>query len=98
MNKTTFNTRSLNLLLLLLSGDLHPIHFLKRNKALKIFHQNICGLSGKFDELRDILLHYKNVDIFDLTELFVTDSNKTNSDIQGYIFLQKKRKVEPAVL
>ena len=90
-------------LLLVLCGDVevHPgpltgiqqgIKVFCQSKGLKIFHQNVRGLQGMLDELKDIILLRKNIDAFCITELFVHEDNTQNFDIPGYTLLQKRRK------
>ena len=88
-------------MLLLMSGDIHPcpgpntlqeIKNLCNNKGLKFFHQNIRGLHGKYDEIRNILVSSQNIDIFSLTELFVRSESATDFNIPGYEFIKKTRK------
>ena len=61
------------LMLLLLSGDIHPcpgpttmqdINNFCKARGLKCFHQNIRGLQGKYDEVKNILIQCKKIDIF----------------------------------
>ena len=76
MKNKTFKGNSISLLmLLLLSGDIHPcpgpitiqeINNFCKSRGLKCFHQNIRGLQGKYDEVKNILIHCKKVDIFSL--------------------------------
>ena len=49
-------------------------------------------MQGKFDELKDIILLCKNIDVFCITELFVHEDDTQNFDIPGYILLQKRTK------
>ena len=89
------------LMLLLISGDIHPcpgpdtvqhIKDICNKKGLKFFSQNIRGLHGKYDEIREILVSCKKIDIFSLTEIFVNDQTTTNFTIPGYDFIKRSRK------
>ena len=60
--------------------------------GLKLLHQNIRGLFGKKDELQNIILNH-NIDIFGVTELFLTEDIPSNFvKIPGYTFVRKNRK------
>ena len=72
----TTTKKSVCLLLLLLCGDIESqpgptnnseFKTLISKKGIKFCHQNIRGLYGKIDEVREILLSY-NFDIFTLSE------------------------------
>lgn len=89
-------------ILLLLSGDVHPcpgpvsntqqeINDFCYKKGFKMFHQNIRGLKGKYDEIQDILYHCKKIDIFSLTELFVNENTIADFNIPGYEFIKRAR-------
>ena len=74
-------------------GPYHNIPELKdlcSQKGLKISHQNIRGLQGKFDEISDVLNNNK-IDIFSLNELFLNNL-KSKFTIPGFEFLRKDRK------
>ena len=83
----------LYLLLLLLCGDIKSqpgptnnteFKTLISKKGIKFCHQNIAGLYGKIDEVREILLSY-NSDIFSLSETFISeDFHNTFFDIRRY--------------
>ena len=90
-------------LLLVLCGDVevHPrpltetqqgIKVFCQSKGLKIFHQNIRGLQGTFDELKNIILLCKNIGVFCINEPFVHGDKSQNFNILGYTLLQKRRK------
>ena len=49
-------------------------------------------MQEKFDELKDIFLLCKNIDVFCITELFVHEDNTQYFNIPGYTLLQKRRK------
>ena len=51
---------------------------------MKLFHLNIRSLHAKFDEVRDILLSCKKVDIFGFTETFLTDIDTTSYVIPSF--------------
>ena len=101
----TFKGNSISLLmLLLLSGDIHPcpgpITIQERKKfcksrGLKCFHQNIRGLQGKYDEVKNILIHCKKVDIFSLSEIFINDDTVIDFEIPGYELIKLTRKNGP---
>ena len=94
---------TLNLvMLLLLSGDIHPcpgpvtremIKSFCDKRGMKFFHQNIRSLHGKYDELKEILLYNnKKIDVFGLTEIFLSeekdDSTDLNIDIESEYHVQ----------
>ena len=67
------------------SRSLHDdINFHSSTKGLKLFHLNIRSLHAKFDEVRDILLSCKKVDIFGFTETFLTDIDTTSYVIPSF--------------
>ena len=93
--------RCICMLLLLLCGDIEtqpgPLCTSKdlkkicKNKGLKIFHQNIRGLHGKFDEVSDLLTNNR-IDVLCLTELFLNKIiSSTVFNIPGFTFLRKDR-------
>ena len=60
-------------------------------KGLKLFHLNIRSLHGKFDEIRDILLTCKKIDIFGLTETFLSDTEVNSFEIPGFTLITRNR-------
>ena len=90
--------KSIIYLLLLLCGDIEtypgPAGFFTeinnfcRTKGLKLFHLNIRGLQGNFNEIRDVLLNTK-IDIFGLTEIFLESNSLMGFDVPGYSFIQR---------
>ena len=88
------------LLLLLMCGDIEsqpgPVSNIPQlrdicsRRGLTIFHQNIRGLQGKFDEISYFLQNHK-IDILTLNELFINNQQLTFS-IPGFTFLYKNRK------
>ena len=85
---------------MLLAGDvevnpgpsLHDdINVHSSTKGLKLFHLNIRSLHAKFDEVRDILLSCKKVDIFGFTETFLTDTDTTSYEIPGFTLITRNR-------
>ena len=89
------------MLLLLLCGDIKSqpgptnnseFKTLISKKGIKFCHQNIRGLYGKIDEVREILLSY-NFDIFSLSETSISeDFHNAFFDIRGYSFIRRDRK------
>ena len=89
----TTTKKSVCLLLLLLCGDIESqpgstnnseFTTLISKKGINFCHQNIKGLYGKTDEVREILLSY-NFDIFSLSETSISeDFHNTFFDIQRY--------------
>ena len=76
----TATKKSVCLLLLLLCGDIESqpgptnnseFKTLISKKGINFCHQNIRGLYGKIDEVREILLSY-NFDIFSLSETSIS--------------------------
>ena len=55
---------------------------------MTILHQNVRGLFGKIDYVRDILENF-NVDILALSETHINDEHPTCFDIPGYTFVYK---------
>ena len=85
-------------LFMLLAGDVEVnpgpslyenINFHSSTKGLKLFHLNIRSLHAKFDEVREILLSCKKVDIFGFTETFLTDT--TSYEIPGFTLITRNR-------
>ena len=105
MKTKTFRGNLISLLmLLLLSGDIHPcpgpitiqeINNFCKSRGLKCFHQNIRGLQGKYDEVKNILIHYKKVDIFSHSEIFTNDDTVIDFEIPGYELIKLPRKNGP---
>lgn len=99
----SFRKKSLICLLLLLYGDRErcpgpDIASFLNTKGFAVFHQNIRGLHGKVDIISDILL-YSKIDIFSLSETFITQTDSFNVEIQGYTFESKTRQsVSPVAL
>jgi len=91
--------RCLFLLFLLVCGDIETqpgpyrsipeLETLCSRRELKICHINIRGLQGKFDEISNLLTHYK-IDILTLNELFINNT-KSKFDIPRFTFLRKDR-------
>ena len=94
----TTTKKSVCLLLLLLCGDIESqpgptnnseFKTLISKKGIKFCHQNIRGLYGKIDEVREILLSY-NFDIFSLSETSISeDFHNAFFDIRGYSFIRR---------
>ena len=97
----TATKKSLCLLLSLLCGDIESqpgptnnsdIKTLIPKKGIKFCHQNIRGLYGRIDEVREILLSYK-FDKFSLSETSISkDFHNAFFDIRGYSFIRRDRK------
>ena len=101
----TFSKTTLVLLFVLLAGDieLNPgptlqtlqedIKSFTGNRGLKMLHQNIRGLSGKFDQVKTILTSNNRIDIFGVTETFLDKENfkKDDFEIEGYVFETRHR-------
>ena len=77
----TTTKKSVCLLLLLLCGDIESqpgptnnsgFETLVSKKGIKFCHQNIRGLYGKIDDVREILLSY-NFDIISLSEISISE-------------------------
>ena len=61
-------------------------------KGIKFCNQNIRGLYGKIDEVREILLSY-NFEIFSLSETSISeDFHNAFFDVRGYSFIRRDRK------
>ena len=85
----TTRKKSVCLLLLRLCGDIESqpgptnnsgFKTLISKKGIKFCHENIRGLHGKIDELRDILLSY-NFEIFSLSETTISEDFQTSFSI-----------------
>ena len=95
------NKETVCLLLLLLCGDIESqpgptnnseFKTLISKKGIKFCHQNIRGLYGKIDKVREILLLY-NFDIFSLSETSINeDFHNEFFDILGHSFIRRDRK------
>ena len=63
---------------------------------MKIFHQNIRGLFGKFECLEELLDRHSSIDILALTETHIIDGQYDDNDnlfkIPGYQFIKRNRK------
>ena len=64
--------------------------FLTR-KGFSVLHQNIRGMEGKKDLVADFLFNNK-VNIFSISETFLSHKNFTDVEIGGYSFKYKNRK------
>ena len=105
MRNKTFRGDPVSLLmLLLLSGDIHPcpgpttmqdINNFCKARGLKCFHQNIRGLQGKYDEVKNILTQCKRIDIFSLSEIFINEDTVIDFEIPGYELIKLPRKNGP---
>ena len=61
-------------------------------KGITFCHQNIRGLYGKIDKVREVLLWY-NFDIFSLSETSISeDFHNAFFDIRGYSFIRRDQK------
>ena len=80
-------------LLLILSGDieLNPgpntnysdLTNFTKHKGFVVLHQNIRGLQGGKDLIVDVLFHNKKIDIFSLSETFLTNDVIFDTEIRG---------------
>ena len=64
-------------------------------RGLKCFHQNIRGLQGKYDEVKNILTQCKRIDIFSLSEIFINEDTVIDFEILGYELIKLPRKNGP---
>ena len=100
---TYWQRKSSVCLLLLLCGDIEMcpgpqipsltdnINKFCKNRGLKFFHINVCGLQGNFDELQNILVNSK-IDIFALTEIFINAHTATSEfEIPGFTFTRSEK-------
>ena len=102
MKNKTFKGNSISLfMLLLLSGDIHrypgpitiqEINNFCKSRGLKCFHQNSRGLEGKYDEVKNILIHCKKVDVFSLSEIYINDDTVIDCETFGYDLIKLPRK------
>ena len=90
------------LLILLICGDIEtnpgPIRNISclkdlcSKRGLKLLHQNVRGIQGKFDEIK-ILLQQNKFDIFGMTELFTNKIIPSSTfNIPGFTFLRVDRR------
>ena len=92
----SFRRKSLFCLILLLCGDIESCpgpdmaNFLN-TKGFSMFHQNIRGLHGKKDIISDILYNNSKIDIFSLSETFISLTDLFDAEIRGYHFESKPR-------
>ena len=63
-------------------------------KGSKFFHQNVRSLKEKYDEIREILVHFQKIDIFSLAELLMADTTVADFNVHGYEFVKRCRKKE----
>ena len=69
------------------------VNKLCKNRRLKFFHINVCGLQENFDKLQNILVNSK-IDIFALTEIFINAHTATSEfDILGHTVLYKSETI-----
>ena len=98
--KVNFRRKSLLCLLLLLCGDIESCpgpetsytnsNFLTR-KGFTVLHQNIRGLHGKKVIISDILFNNTKIDIFFLSETFISPDDVFDPAIRGFDFESKSR-------
>ena len=99
--KVNFRRKSLFCLLLLLCGDIESCpgpetsytnisNFLTR-KGFTALHQNIRGLHGKKFIISDILSSNTIIDIFFLSETFISPDDVFDSTIRGFDFESESR-------
>ena len=99
--KVNFRRKSLFCLLLLLCGDIESCpgpetsytnisNFLTR-KGFTVLHQNIRGLHGKKFIISDILFNNTKIDIFFLSETFISPDDVFDPAIRGFDFESKSR-------
>ena len=92
----SFRRKSLFCLMLLFCGDIEScpgpdIAGFLNTKGFSVFHQNIRGLHGKKEIISDILYNNSKIDIFSLSETFITHTDFFNAEIRGYAFESKAR-------
>ena len=94
--------KTIVLLFLILCGDIEScpgptthnipeINTITSTRGMHFFHQNVRGLLGNIDYIRDLLETYKNIDIFSLSETHITTEPNALFDIPGYSFINKNR-------
>ena len=96
-----YSNKSVIYLLLLLCGDIETcpgptqtytgLQDFLTTKGFSVLHQNIKGMEGKKDLVADFLFNNK-VNIFSLSETFLSHKNFTDVEIGGYSFDYKNRK------
>ena len=93
------------MLLLLVCGDIEScpgpfqnIDDFMKVKGMKIFHQNIRGLFGKFECLEELFDRHSSIDIRALTETHIIDGQYDDNDslfkIPGYLLNYSKYEPE----
>ena len=98
--KVNFRRKSL-FCLLLICGDIESCpgpetsytnisNFLTR-KGFTVLHQNIRGLHGKKVIISDILFNNTKIDIFFLSETFISPDDAFDATIRGFDFEPKRR-------
>ena len=98
--KVNFRRKSLFCLLLLLCGDIESCpapetsytnsNFLTR-KGFTVLHQNIRGVHGKKVIISDILFNNTKIDIFFLSETFISPDDVFDPAIREFDFESKSR-------
>ena len=89
-------------LLLLLCGDVETcpgpdrrnipeLEELVKLRGFKSFHLNVRGLWGNLCHVTDILVNFRNIEIFCLSETHLTDEPEDIFKIEGYDFISKPR-------
>ena len=83
-------------LLLVLSGAIEicpgpTLENFLQSKGFAILHQNIRGLIGKKDLLTDILFNHNSIEIFGLSETWITPDCPYDLEIPGYKFKRRDR-------
>ena len=61
-------------------------------KGMKLFHQNICGLAAKISHIEHILMNFKDIHMFTLSETHLNEENSPLlADISGFKLAYRNR-------
>ena len=65
------------------------------SRGMKMFHQNVCSLLGKFHNLQELFDRYTNIEIMTLSETHIIDGDYNDNEaffaMPGYTFLKRNQ-------
>lgn len=71
--------------------DIPELSELLSMRGLKLLHQNIRGLLANKESVNQILLDFKNVHLFPLSETHLHANEEAQAQIDGFTFIGKPR-------